>query len=54
MAALVAIRHNPVCKAKYEILRKRGKPFKVAITAIMRYMIVSLNAMCRKNTPWHP
>ena len=52
MAALVAIRHNPVMKCYAEKLRRNGKPAKVAITAVMRKLIVTLNAMLRTGEPW--
>ena len=39
MPALVAIRYNPDMKAKYEAMRKAGKPAKVAIVAIMRKLL---------------
>ena len=35
MPALVAMRHNPDLKAKYEDLRAAGKPAKVAIVAFV-------------------
>ena len=53
MPALVAIRHNPTLKAKYEDLIQRGKPFKVAITAIMRKLITIANALIRDNRKWN-
>jgi hypothetical protein len=31
-----------------------GKKSKVIIVAVMRKMIVTLNAMLRDNTEWHP
>ncbi len=52
MATLVAIQHNPVFTAFNDRLRKAGKPPKVAITACMRKLIVTLNAMVRDNRPW--
>ena len=52
MAATVAIRCNPRYKAFYDRLKERGKPFKVAIVAVMRKMLVTLNAMLRKNEMW--
>jgi transposase len=52
MAAVVAIRWNPVIKALYERLRADNKGFKVAIVACMRKMLVILNAMVRDNKPW--
>ena len=52
MAALVAIRHNAKLKLYYEHLRILGKPAKVAIVAVMRKIIITLNAMLRDNKPW--
>src|SRR5680860_265882 len=39
MPALVAMRHNPDLRAKYQALIKAGKPPKVALTALMRKLI---------------
>jgi len=47
MAALVGIRYNPVFKAAYRRLRQNGKPGKVALTAIMRKLIILLNRMIK-------
>jgi len=47
MAALSAIRFNPAIKAFYHSLIARGKPFKVAITACMRKLLVILNAVVK-------
>lgn len=52
MAALSAIRHNPVIKAFYERLIHAGKLHKVAMTACMHKILIILNAMVRTNTPW--
>jgi transposase len=52
MAALVALRRNPVLEAFASGLRARGKPFKVVITAVMRKLIVTLNAILRDGEPW--
>lgn len=52
MAAISAIRSNPVIKTFYERLIARGKPHKVAVIACMRKMLTILNAMARSNTPW--
>lgn len=52
MACLVAVKHNPALKARYEALRERGKLAKVAIVACMRVLIVRLNAMLKAGTPW--
>jgi transposase len=52
MAALSRIRYNPVIKAQYEQLVKRGKEKKVAFTACMRKMLTILNAMMRDKQPF--
>lgn len=55
MATVSAIRaaDNPI-KARYLALVARGKPKKLAIVAVMRTMITTLNAMVRDNMPWNP
>lgn len=53
MAATVAIAKNPVLKKTFKKLTERGKPYKVALVAIMRKMIVILNAILKSNQPWH-
>jgi len=51
-AARIAIRYNPAMWAVYERLReKNGRPGKVALTAVMRRILVILNAMARSLTP---
>jgi transposase len=52
MAALAAIKFNPVIRSFYQRLLSRGKEKKVAITACMRKLLVILNAILRHNTPW--
>lgn len=54
MAALVASRCNPVIRAFYERLRAAGKPAQVALTACMRKLLTSLNAMARSGASWQP
>ncbi len=54
MAAISAIRCNPVIRAFYERLKSRGKPHKVAMVACMRKILTILNAMVRQSTPWTP
>ena len=39
-------------KATYLALRKAGKPAKVAIVAIMRKLLVLVNALLRDNRMW--
>jgi transposase len=45
MAALTASKHNPVFKAFYQRLRANGKPHKLALVAVLRKLITTLNAM---------
>ena len=52
MAALVAIRHNPVFKTFYERLTTRGSPKKLAIVAVIRKLLTVLNAIIRDGQPW--
>ena len=52
MAALSATRYNPVIKEFYERLLAKNKPFKVAITACMRKLLVIINVMIRDSTGW--
>lgn len=52
MPALVACRFNPQMKAGYARLVEAGKPAKVAITAVMRRMIVLANALLRDDRTW--
>jgi transposase len=54
MPALVAARFNPDMKAKYAHLIETGKPAKVALTAIMRKLVVLANALLKANRPWTP
>jgi transposase len=52
MPALVAARFNPDMKAKYNQLTNAGKPAKLALTAIMRKLIVLANALLKTNRRW--
>ena len=52
MAALSAIRFNAVLKEFYQRLKAKGKPFKVIIVAVMRKMLVILNAMLAHKQVW--
>lgn len=50
MSALVATRYNESMRAFYERLLLAGKPPKVALVAVMRKIIVCLNAMLKNNS----
>src|SRR4051794_21969224 len=53
MAAVAAVRGaNPAIAGFYERLRQAGKPSKLALTACMRKLVVTLNAMLRTGTAW--
>lgn len=52
MAALVSTRFNPILKAVYERLVAAGKPKKLAIVAVMRKLLVTVNALLRKKQRW--
>ncbi len=52
MPALVAARFNPDLKAVYDRLTAAGKPAKVAITAVMRKLIIVANALVRDQRKW--
>jgi transposase len=47
MAALSASSHNPTFKAFYDRLRADGKPHKLALVAVLRKLVVTLNAMVK-------
>jgi transposase len=53
MAAFVGVRWNPTLQQFYARLRAAGKPFKVAVTACMRKLLVILNTMMRHQQPWN-
>ena len=50
MPTLVAVKHNEVLKVFYDRLRANGKPFRVALTAAMRKMVIYLNHVARDAT----
>jgi transposase len=52
LAALSAIRCNPILKAFYQHLLAAGKPKMVALIAVARKILTILNAMLRDKKPW--
>lgn len=54
MAALAAVRSNKGLAAFYERLRTNGKPFKVAITAVIRKLAILANTLITENRKWEP
>jgi len=54
MAALTAIRFNPVIAHFYQRLTAAGRPKNVALIAAMRKLLTMLNAILRDQRPWQP
>jgi transposase len=54
LAALSAVRYNPVLRAFRERLAARGKKAKVILTAVARKLLVRANAVVRTGRPWNP
>ena len=52
MAALSAIRSNPDLRRFHQRLKDCGKPAKVAITAVMRKLLVLANSLVARNRQW--
>ena len=52
MPALVAVQHNPDLKRKYEALVAKGKPPKVALTAVMRKLLLLANTLVQQDRIW--
>jgi len=52
LPAVVATRFNPDMKAKYHELIAKGKCKKLAITAVMRKLVVMANALLRDGRKW--
>jgi transposase len=54
MAAVAAARCNPQLRDDYNRLKDAGKKTKVAITAIMRKLVVLANVLVKEDRPWKP
>lgn len=52
MPAIVAMTFNPQMKEMYQRLKNAGKPSKVALTAIMRKLIILANTLVKQNRKW--
>jgi transposase len=52
MSALSSVRWNPDMKNFYTRLRQAGKPAKVALVAVMRKLLILLNNIMKRQTPW--
>jgi transposase len=49
MAAMVAAHKNDILKVVYQRLREAGKPAKVALTAVMRKLLLHMNQVLKPN-----
>jgi transposase len=52
MAAMTAVKHNKQLKAFFDRLVENGKRRIIALVAVMRKLIVMINAMVRDNQAW--
>lgn len=52
MAAVASVRCNPDMKLFYQRLRQKGKTAKVALIAVAHKLIILLNHIARRKTPW--
>ena len=53
LAALSAIRRRESKLGRfYQRLRRRGKPGKVALVAVMRKLLMQLHAVAQRGSPW--
>ncbi len=52
MPALVSIKHNPQLRSKYEELIAAGKAPKLAVTVVMRKLIILANSLLRDGRIW--
>ena len=54
MPALVAARYNPDLRQKYQAMTEAQKPAKVALTCLMRKLIVLANSLIKQDRKWAP
>ena len=52
MPALAAVRSDKPMARKYKELRAAGKPAKLALTAVMRKLLILANSMVHENREW--
>ena len=48
------IRHDGGTRRFYDRLRERGNPENVSVVAVMRKILMQLNAVARRGMPWVP
>jgi len=54
MPALVAAYHNPILKTFYQKLLKKGKPKMLAIVAVMKKLLIMIQAILKNKIPFNP
>ena len=54
MATVTAVRYNEDIRTFFQRLKAGGKPHKVAMTAAAHKLLLMLNAVLRRGTPWRP
>jgi len=54
MGAQAAARHSPVFKALFDRLRANGKPYRVAIIAVARKLLITAHSLLRKGELFDP
>ena len=54
LCASSVVRVDGELRRFYHSLRQRGKPGNVAVVAVMRKLLLQLNAVARRGTPWVP
>lgn len=54
MPALVAAHHNPILKRFYQRLINNGKPKMLAVVAVMKKLLLIIQAILKRKTPFKP
>jgi transposase len=54
MPALVAAHHNPVLKTFYQRLVNNGKPKMLAVVAVMKKLLLIVQAILKRKIPFNP
>ena len=54
MCAWAVIHHDSEMRRFYDRLSQRGKPGNVSVVAVMRKILLQLNGVARRGTPWVP
>ncbi|WP_395476963.1 hypothetical protein [Rickettsia endosymbiont of Pantilius tunicatus] len=52
MAAVTSVRCNPAVKPFYKRLVEKGKAKKLALTAVMRKIVIIVNNIVKNKRPW--